>query len=225
MNQKTYTIGLIRVVSFTNPELIEKHGTHLQQAFPTFRVISKCIPDQPEGIFDYESEARAVPKIVSLGKQLAAEEGVDALIVSCAADPAVAELREELPIPIIGAGSAAASLALAYTSRVGTLGITEATPLAMKKILGPYLVGELKPEGIKTTLDLMKPAGKEKVITAGKKLLAESNSRVLALACTGMSTIGIAQELEEALGIPVIDPVLASGYCAWFYVSRKRNTP
>ena len=36
---------------------------------------------------------------------------------------------------------------------------------------------------------------------------AEEGAAVIALACTGFSTIGLAPQLERAAGIPVLDPV------------------
>ena len=220
MKKGKYRIGLIRVVSFTDESIANLHGRLIEERFSAFSVVSRCIPDQPEGIYDDASEAAAIPKIVALGTELVEKEGIEALIVSCAADPGVEDLRKRVRVPVIGAGSAAASLALSYSDRVGTLGITEGTPLVMKRILGPHLVGETKPAGVKTTLDLMKREGKARVMEACRTLVADSGCGVLALACTGMSTIGVAKELEQAMGIPVIDPVLAAGFCAWFFLTR-----
>jgi Asp/Glu/hydantoin racemase len=90
----------------------------------------------------------------------------------------------------------------------------------MKRILGSHLVGEAKPNGVKTTLDLMKPEGKQKVFDTCRTLVERSACQVIALACTGMSTIGVAKELERETGLPVIDPVLASGFCTWFFLTR-----
>ncbi|WP_176431203.1 hypothetical protein [Anaerovirgula multivorans] len=41
--------------------------------------------------------------------------------------------------------------------------------------------------------------------------------------CTGMSTIGIAKELEKACKIPVVDPVIAEGLIT-YYECMRRNT-
>ncbi|MCX7788328.1 MAG: aspartate/glutamate racemase family protein [Spirochaetes bacterium] len=220
MGTQKYRIGLIRVVSFTDEGIANLHGRLIEERFSIFSVHSRCIPDQPEGIYDDVSEAAAVPKIVELGTHLVEKEGMDALIVSCAADPGVKELRVRVKVPVFGAGSAAASLALSYGDRVGTVGITEGTPLVMKLILGTHLVGEAKPFGVKTTLDLMKQEGKLRVMEACRALVKDSKCGVIALSCTGMSTIGVAKELEQALGLPVIDPVLAAGFCAWFFLTR-----
>jgi len=211
--------GLIRVVSFKDEEIAQRHGRLIEKNFPGLKISSRCIGDQPRGIYDDESEAQAVPKIVQLGLNFAREEGIEGLIISCAADPAVKELREKLKIPVIGAGSAAAALSLAYGEKVGTLGITEETPAVMKAILGSRLVAEAKPEGVVNTFDLMNEEGRKKALAA-VHLLLENGAEVIALACTGYATIGIAAELEERAGIPVVDAVAAAGLAAWF-LSRQ----
>jgi allantoin racemase len=214
-------IGLIRVVSFDDPETAGLHGRLLERHFPHLIVVTRCIPDQPKGIYDDETEARALPKIVDLGMSMERDDGIAALIISCAADPGVEELRERLRIPVIGAGSSVAALALAYSHRVATLGITEGTPERMRRVLGPSLAGEARPEGVFTTLDLMKESGKAAALAACRELVARTGAGVVALACTGFATIGLAAELEKESGVPVLDPVIAAGAVLRFYTERK----
>ena len=202
--------------------MVGLHGRLIEGLYPDLQVVSRSIPDQPKGIYDDESETGAIPKIVELGKRMAAEEQLEALIVSCAADPGVLELRDVLDIPVIGAGSSAAAAAICFSDRVGTLGITEETPARMKRAIGSYLVGEARPEGVRTTLDLMEESGKERAIKACINLVRKSGARVVALACTGMATIGIARELEKACGVMVIDPVAASGWAVRFFTERDK---
>ncbi|GAI75217.1 unnamed protein product, partial [marine sediment metagenome] len=104
-------------------------------------------------------------------------------IISCADDPGVKELRKLLKIPVIGAGSSVAALSLSYGDKVGTFGITEQAPPIMREILGKHLVAETKPEGIKTTLDLMTNEGKRNAFKS-IKYLKEKGAEVIALACT-----------------------------------------
>lgn len=209
-------IGLIRVVSFEDKKLSELHGRLIEEHFPSLQLISRCIKNQPKGIYDEETKKIAVPKIVELGSQIEEEEKVKAIIVSCADDPGVKELRKFLKIPVIGAGSSVAAVALSYSTKVGTLGITEQTPKIMQEILGKHLVAETKPEGIKTTLDLMTDKGKENAFKS-VEYLKEKGAEAIALVCTGYSTIGIANDLEKAIGIPVLDAVIAAGLFAWYF--------
>lgn len=204
-----YSIGLIRVLTLKDEELLNLHGKIIESVFPELRVISKCIEDQPKGIYDRESEEVAKPKILRLAREFE-RDGVDAIIVSCAADPAVREARKELRIPVIGAGSAAASLALAYGDKIGVLNLTEDTPEVIRKVLGPHLVAEGRPEGVRNTLDLMSEWGKRAAEKALKDLL-KHEVEVVVLACTGYSTIGFAKTAREITGVPVIDPVVAAG--------------
>jgi len=208
------TIGLIRVITLKNRDLIEAHGKIIEKHFPGLRVISKCIDDQPYGIYDDESERKAIPKIIEVGKELI-RMNVDALIVSCAADPGVRELREIVHVPVIGAGSASACLALGISNRIGVLTLTGETPRVIREILGNNLVAEASPQGVKTTLDLMRKENEKYIFEAAIQLKREKCNIIL-LACTGFSTIGISSKIHKLTGIPVVDPVTAAGLFAWY---------
>ncbi|HII61896.1 aspartate/glutamate racemase family protein [Pyrococcus horikoshii] len=214
-----YTIGLIRVITLEDKEILNLHGRIIESAFPELKVVSRCIEDQPKGIYNEETEREAEPKIIRLAKEFE-REGVDAIIISCAADPAVEKVRKLLSIPVIGAGSSVSALALAYGRRVGVLNLTEETPKVIRSILGNNLIAEDHPSGVSNTLDLLTDWGRREVINAAKRL-KEKGVEVIALGCTGMSTIGIAPVLEEEVGIPVIDPVIASGAVALHALKRR----
>ncbi|MCS7099240.1 MAG: aspartate/glutamate racemase family protein [Sulfolobales archaeon] len=141
-------------------------------------------------------------------------------MVSCAADPAVTEARQELKIPVIGAGSAAASLALSLGKRICVLNLTEETPEVIKRILGNHLVAEAKPRNVKSTLDLLTNWGREAAKEALTMLLRKGID-VTVLGCTGYSTIGFAKVAEEISGIRVVDPVVAAGAVAFTVIRRR----
>jgi Asp/Glu/hydantoin racemase len=197
------------VVTLTDEEVLNKHGRIIMGAFPELEVVSRCIEDQPYGIYNKESEEVAKPKVLRLVRRFEAE-GFDAVIVSCAADPAVDEARRVVRIPVVGAGSAVASLALAYGRRVGVLNLTEETPEAIRRVLGPHLVAEASPRGVRNTLDLLRDWGQRAAFEALKELTARGVD-VVVLGCTGYSTIEFAGRAREVAGVPVLDPVLAAG--------------
>jgi len=201
-------IGIVRVLTTQDERLLNAHGRLIESHFPQFETTSRCIEDQPDGIHDDRTREIAVPKVVKLGQELAAE-GMSALIISCADDPGVDQLRNIVKIPVIGAGSAAASLALSLGNKVGVLIISDRTPDVVRKILGKSFLAEVKPKGVSTTLDLLREEERGHLLSAAEELKREGADVVL-LACTGYATIGIAQELRRRLGISVIDPVLAS---------------
>mgnify|MGYP000390653436 CR=1 FL=1 len=207
-----YMIGLIRVLTIKEEYKLNIHGKIIEKAFNELRVISRCIEDQPLGIYDETSEKIAIPKILKLIKEFE-KMNVDAIVISCAADPGVEEGRRISKVPIIGAGSATASIALSYSSKVGVLKLTEEVPKVVKRILGPHLVAEEKPEGVKNSVHLMQEWGIKASIRALNKLLACGVDVIIA-GCTGFSTINFKDIVKEITDTPFIDPVLASGTAA-----------
>ena len=121
---KKYRVGLIRVLTTDDTQLMQMHGALIEQYFPMLQVESRCIPDQPEGIHDDQTMALGAPK------------------------------------------------------------------------------------GYSATVD---QAQRQKQLGAD----------VIALSCTGMSSIQIAPALERETGLPVLDPVMCEGLMTLFELIRK----
>lgn len=205
--------GVIRVLTTRDEELLNLHGKLISRFFPQIETVSVCIPDQYKGVHDDETERLAVPKVMALAWQMESD-GFDAVVVSCAGDPGVDELSNELSIPVIGAGRAVAAAARALALPVGVLGLTVKVPSAIKKILGESLVANVVPDGVSSSLDLMTTDGFNATLSAGR-YLKRRGAKAIALACTGMTTIGAASRLSAELNIPIIDPVKAEAALAW----------
>lgn len=214
---KKSMVGLIRVATVTDKHLLNLHGDMIEEKFP-LKVISRCVENQPKGVYNFESERKAVPKIISIGKKLEGE-GVQVIIVSCAGDPGVDILRRIVKVPVIGAGAACASLASMYGERIGILGITDFPPTPMVKVLGEKLVAYEKPLKVSTTVDLTK---NENAIFEAAKHLIDQEIDVLALGCTGYSALNMADKLKEKFKITVIDPVVASGLYAYYITNMSK---
>ena len=186
--------------------------TEIEAYYPALRTDSYCIGEQPRGVCDLKTKTLAVPKIIALAKK---HQDADAIVISCCDDPAVEELREMLSVPVIGAGTAVSAVARSLGKRVGIIGITEYVPEPYRRILGDDLIDLGRPEGVTCTLDLMIGAGRESVLRKARELKAQG-ANCIALACTGMSTIRIAREIENSCGIPAVDPVMAEGLFAYY---------
>ncbi|MEK8172653.1 aspartate/glutamate racemase family protein [Streptomyces sp. M19] len=72
---------------------------------------------------------------------------------------------------------------------------------------------------VRRTTDLLAPDGPAAVLDAASELVA-AGADTLLLACTGLNTIGARPLLEERLGVPVVDPVLAAGAMASYARTR-----
>jgi allantoin racemase len=201
------TVGIIRVLTTNDRSVLEEHARLLRAAYG-LECITRCIPDQPHGIYDDVTEEQAVPKIVALGQALH-REGCTSLILSCAGDPGIQALRKAVPIPVVGAGSATARAAAILGLPFAVLGITDSPPRPFTEILGatvPYG----RPAAVNRTTDLMTPAGREAALESARALY-EQGARVIAFSCTGYSTIGLAEDIRKKLGGAVVDAVLAAG--------------
>ena len=64
--RKKFKVGLIRVLTCEDPEVLYSHQRQIMEKFPELEVETRCIPDQPEGIHSPELGRIAVPKIVNL---------------------------------------------------------------------------------------------------------------------------------------------------------------
>jgi len=161
------------------------------------------------------------------------KEGYDAVIVSCFGNPAVKEAREVVRIPVIGAGEAALHLGclLGDTLSIVTTGarirhknleLNEkyhhefyvwirrdlrvsglADRIASIRTTGTSLAG-----GIAAFVDKDPDEEVRELLDQGKKAIEQDGADVLILGCTGM--IGVADTLQEKLGVPVVDPTLAA---------------
>ncbi|GAB3912547.1 hydantoin racemase [Microlunatus endophyticus] len=200
-------IGVIRVLSTDDERLLGAHGRAIEEVLPGVRTISRCIPDQPDGVHDEYTHAASVPKVARLAAELS--DQVDGLVLSCAADPGLQEARAAARVPLVGAGSAAAAAARALGSRVGVITLTPTVPEAVALPLADRLIAFRQPSGVHQTRDLLTDAGRTAAEQAADELVA-AGVDVLLLACTGMTTIGLPDRLRACFGVPVIDPVLAA---------------
>lgn len=213
-------IGIIRVLTTDDPEVIQAHGRLLEEQYG-LQTLSRCIPDQPRGIYDDATEAVARPKIVALARQMVAE-GCRALLISCAADPALEEVRAAVPVPVVGAGSAGAAVALALGGRVGVLSITDGVPAPIASILGDRIVAFTRPRSVTNTTHLLEPGAIDRAMESARALM-EQGADVILFGCTGFVTVGLAPRIRTELGVPVVDPVLAAGLMLRYVITNTTD--
>lgn len=202
-----YKVGIIRVLTTTDEDVLLAHEKKLGKMFPQFELKTRCIEDQYEGIHDDETLNIAVPKILMLAKEW--EKDLDGLIISCAGDPAVDILTHELKIPVVGGGKSTAVLSLAGSGKVGIIGIEDAPPKNYTDILKDKLLSYQKPRGVVSTNDLQTDEGKQETINSARHLI-ELGADTIAFACTGLTTSN-AKQLLKFLNARVLDAVESEG--------------
>ncbi|MGC8961935.1 MAG: aspartate/glutamate racemase family protein [Candidatus Bathyarchaeia archaeon] len=219
-NRNMIKVGIVRVVSLSDPEILNYHGRVLEEIIPGISTESRCIHDQPKGVYNEDSKSEAAVKVVDLIKEFS--EYVDVLIVSCTEDPGVREAREVSRVPVIGAGRAAASLSLSYGDNIGVLGLGEEPTKPIREVLGDKIKVYRGLNG-STTIDLFTPSGRDRALRAAIDICREKVDCLL-LGCTGFTTINLYNKLKYRIAKPVIDPVIASGLIAFYEAKRSERT-
>jgi allantoin racemase len=138
--------------------------------------------------------------------------GYDAAVIGCFYDPGLREARELVEMPVIGVCEA--SLSLASMISAGKFSV-----LVGRRKWIPKMMSTAKTYGLDSriaswrSLELTVPDMLNDVEKTREAILRESRAAVeddlaecLVLGCTGM--IGKALEVQEKLGVPVLDPVL-----------------
>lgn len=211
------TLGIIRVLTTDDQAVLLEHGRILEKEYG-LRTVTRCIADQATGIFDAQSEARAIPKIVALGREMV-EQGSRALFLSCAADPGLALLRQAVPVPVISAGSAAGRVAQLLRRPAAVIGIGEAAPAPFLQLLG-HDVPYARPQGVRNTTDLLTSQGREASLACARAL-RDAGAQVIVFSCTGLTTIGLADRIGAELGCVAVDAVRAAGMFAVEFVGGQ----
>lgn len=212
-------LGIIRVLTSNDQQVLHEHSRLMEKSHG---IVShtECIDDQPDGVYDDESEAQAIPKIIALAQQLAARGDIDAITISCAADPGLEPARKAIDIPVLGAGECGAHAALTVADRIAVLGIGHDVPPRMRAILGDRFHSYRNSVAHRRTTDLFATDAFESLLAQAQEA-EEGGADAVLFACTGFATVGLRTFLAATLSIPVIDLVHAQAN-AYSLITREQ---
>lgn len=184
-----------------------------------------CLPHGPVSIEAAYDEALAAPYVVEEVKN-SEREGYDAVSLDCAMDTVVRASREAVTIPVTTAGEASYLLAMGLCTRFSVVTVLKSTAQAIEENIARYgfmtRVASVRTADV-PVLDLLdeKKAFKA-ILRESKEALREDGAEAIVLGCTGMSSL--AKDLERELGVPVIDPAVASLKLAEIYIHMGLTT-
>lgn len=185
-----------------------------------FEVDVRRVPESPPSLETfYEYGLAAVASLTELRRlglthdsdRPAAHDGV---LLACFGDPGLYALKESCLVPVVGMAEAALSTALLLGYRFALLvALPRAVPM-MDLMLRQYGLrercGGIYPLGLPVLELESGPAVERQTLEAGRRAMAEG-ADLLVLGCAGLT--GRARWLQQELGLPVVDPILA-GYLA-----------
>ncbi|MFT3716684.1 MAG: aspartate/glutamate racemase family protein [Gordonia sp. (in: high G+C Gram-positive bacteria)] len=174
------------------------------------------LPGGPHLMVSQENIDSVASPLVKLIEQ---DTDSDAFIVGCYADPGLKEARAAAaPRPVFGLNQCAIGTALATGSKVGVIAVQEVAVERHRKYyeeqgVADRIVGEraveVDPELAKQGPTAFTPEmAAQAAIAAGTKLRDEDGADVVVLGEGGMSALRV--PVSQALGLPVVDPSLAT---------------
>ena len=156
-------------------------------------------------------EAFAVPYLVKVIKEIA-EDGVSATIIGCFYDVGLRAAREVSGnMHVVGPCQSSLSLALTLGNNYSVLvGRSKWIPRIKENILSYGMSSSLASiqsldlcvEDMEKNVEL----SFSKMLEGGKKAIEKDNAEVIVLGCTAADKYS--ERLQDALGVPVVDPLL-----------------
>lgn len=175
---------------------------------PSFECVT--LREGPPGI----QSQRDVDGVIGPLTQLIAERDTDcaAFVIACYSDPGLYSAREVTRKPVLGISECGVLTALTLGQRFGVIAILAQSIPRHLRYLGAMgvtdrLAAEL-PVGLQVTELADAARTKQKMIDTGKRLVQEHGAHVVVMGCAGMAQYRA--PLEDALGVPVVEPTQAA---------------
>lgn len=185
--------------------------TARRAASPQTAVGAVTSPKAPAALEGYYDEALAIGPMLEI---LAQETRTwDAFIIACHGDPGIEAARELIRKPVIGIGEASFLAACAFGRRFSLITLLER--------LIPKKRDQIRRCGLESRLASIRVLGAgvlesfhnldalgDRFLEAGRRAVEEDGAEAIVLGCAGVG--GVREALEQKLGVPVIDGVVAA---------------
>jgi len=162
----------------------------------------------PEGLASNYDEVVAGFELIKI-VQAARDDGYDAVVIACFSDPGIVAAKELCDIPVVGIAEASIHMACMLGSKF-TILTTSRKRVPSKALYVRYnglesRLASVRALGVSVVETSHEPSKtKEAILNVAREAIEEDGAEVIILGCAGMA--GYGQELEEKLGVPVLDP-------------------
>ncbi len=175
---------------------------------PAFECVT--LREGPPGI----QSQRDVDGVIGPLTRLIAERDADcsAFVIACYSDPGLFSAREVTKKPVLGISECGVLTALTLGHRFGVIAILAQSIPRHLRYLGAMgvidrLAAEL-PVGLQVTELADAARTRQRLIDTGRRLVEEHGAHVIVMGCAGMAQYRA--PLEDALGVPVVEPTQAA---------------
>lgn len=186
----------------------------------SFEVDCLPTPGAPKFIETHHDAAVAASGMIELAKKH--ENSYDAFIVACHCDPNLDVLKEITVKPVVGIGEASMRIASMLGHRFSVISTDPHSIPNKEAVIRKYHL-----EGQLASVKAPKPnelnlSDQDKYTLTAKAALEQDMAEVIVLGCAGMT--GLAQELSQELGVPVLDGVTCALIIATGLVKAQLST-
>lgn len=169
------------------------------------------VNEGPASIESMYEEYLSIPATAKVMFELE-RKGYDAAILGCAGDPGLDAMREITDkMLVLGPGQTSMIVGAALGHKFSVITIEETMiastyELAFKAGVLDKLASVVSVAIPVLQLKLKKEKSLKKIIEAGIKAVKEDRADALVLGCMSMGFLDVAQEIEKAVGVPVVNP-------------------
>jgi allantoin racemase len=172
-------------------------------------IVCSTLSEGPVGI---ETQADVESVTLPLRRMVEADNASDAFVIACYSDPGLHVCREGTSRPVFGIAECGVLTALARAERFGVIAIRErsiARHLRYLRQMGlmERFAGE-RPLEMSVAETASGDSTLTRMIEVGRELKEHDGAQAIVMGCAGMARHRA--RLEEALGVPVIDPTQAA---------------
>lgn len=151
-------------------------------------------------------------------------KSADVYVVACASDPGIEAARATTPRPVLGVFRSAVAAAVAQAERFGVVAIVDASrarhltalrAMGLETRLAGHVALNMRMEAL-LAADAARPA-----LEHAARVLVAQGAETVILGCTGMAQH--CRAIEDAVGIPVIEPCQAAAALALRMALSNQN--
>jgi Asp/Glu/hydantoin racemase len=172
-------------------------------------IVCETLAEGPIGI---ETQEHVESVTLPLRRRVEAANDVDAFVIACYSDPGLHVAREGTASPVFGIAECGVLTALTRADRFGVIAIkSRSIPRHIRYLRQMGLMDRLAGER-PLEMSVAESASGEgtlaRMIAIGRELRDEDGAGAIVMGCAGMARHR--RPLEDALGVPVIDPTQAA---------------
>jgi Asp/Glu/hydantoin racemase len=174
------------------------------------RIECATLKEGPPGIETQQHvDALIAPLVSFIRKQ---EEKYDAFVIACYSDPGLHSVREATRKPVLGIAECGILTALTLGHRFGVIAILQKSIARHLRYMGALGVMDRLAAELPVDLPVLELSDEKKTFgrmtQVGRTLKEQHRADVVVMGCAGMARYR--KPLQEAIGIPVVEPTQAA---------------